>query len=206
LYTPAEVRFLKQKVPGRSYAEVRELFNARFGLALAQTQISSTISRLGLANGRDCRFRPGQISINKGRKGYCPPGSEKGWFRPGHKPLNYMPVGSKRINAEGYLEIKTAAPNKWQEKHLFIWEKAHGPVPGGHVIIFADGDKSNIRLSNLLMVSRAELAVMNRFGLISCHKELTKAGKSIADIKMLITERKRRLKKPRSKRVETQGR
>jgi hypothetical protein len=45
------------------------------------------------------------------------------------------------------------------------------------------------------MVSRAELLVMNHCGLISAHRGLTKVGKSIADIKLLIADRKRKLKK-----------
>jgi hypothetical protein len=64
------------------------------------------------------------------------------------------------------------------------------------VIIFADGNKSNLKLKNLLMVSRSELAVMNHLGLISGSGELTKAGKAVADIKILIGDRKRK-KSPR---------
>jgi hypothetical protein len=47
------------------------------------------------------------------------------------------------------------------------------------------------------MVSRAELAVMNHFGLIANHRYLTKVGKSIADIKIKIADRRRGMKKRR---------
>lgn len=38
-------------------------------------------------------------------------------------------------------------------KHRFLWETANGPIPKGHKVIFADGDKTNITLDNLIMVS-----------------------------------------------------
>jgi hypothetical protein len=72
-----------------------------------------------------------------------------------------------------------------------IWEKANGKVPKGHVVIFADGNIRNFNLDNLMLVSRAELGVMNRCCLISIHKELTRTGKTIADIKILAGKRKR---------------
>jgi hypothetical protein len=194
-YTRAEIRFLERKVAGRSYAELTELFNRRFGLSFTVSRISSTLQRYGLTNGRDGRFCPGQVPSNKGKKGYCPPGSEKGWFKKGNKPQTYLPVGSRRVNADGYLDIKIADPNKWKAKHRIVWEKAHGPVPQGHVVIFADGNMRNFRLNNLLLVSRSELSVMNHLGLISNNGKLTEIGKSIADIKLLIAERKKELKK-----------
>ena len=110
-------------------------------------------------------------------------------------PWNYKPVGTERVNADGYVEVKIADPKTWKGKHLIVWEKAHGPVPKGHVIIFADENQMNVTLKNLLMVSRRELAVMNHLGLISTNRDLTKVGKSIADIKLLIAERKRAIKK-----------
>jgi hypothetical protein len=42
-----------------------------------------------------------------------------------------------------------------------------------------------------LLISRKELAVMNKIGLIFNHRDLTKAGKAIADIRILIAARKR---------------
>jgi hypothetical protein len=87
------------------------------------------------------------------------------------------------------MEVKIRDPKTWKSKHTLIWEKARGRVPEGHVIIFADGNRLNASLGNLLMVSRRELAVMNRLGLVSKNKDLTKTGKAIADIKLLIAER-----------------
>jgi hypothetical protein len=117
-------------------------------------------------------------------------------------PWNYDPVGTERINPDGYVDIKIANPNKWKGKHRIIWEKANGPVPKGYAIIFADGNRRNFKLKNLLMVSRAELSVMNKLGLIYKNSDLTKTGKLIADIKLQIGKRKRGRKKQKRGRNE----
>jgi hypothetical protein len=208
-YTPEEIRFITKKIAGRSYAGMTDLFNEHFGLKgkkkLTLAQMIAFINNHKLRNGRDGRFRPGLIPHNKGRQGYCAPGSEKGWFRPGNRPHAWCPVGTEKTDADGYLKVKVRNPRTWKMKHVLIWEKAYGKVPGGHVVIFADGNKLNMRLDNLLMVSRAELAVMNRRGLISNNGDLTRVGKSIADIKLLIAARTRGVKRRRESRNRNGG-
>jgi hypothetical protein len=76
-----------------------------------------------------------------------------------------------------------------------IWEAANGPVPKGHVILCADGNRHNIDLDNLLLVSRKELVVMARLGLITSDTDLTKTGKTLAEVILLANERERELKK-----------
>ena len=88
--------------------------------------------------------------------------------------------------------MKTANPKTWKPKHRIVWETANGSVPKGHTIIFADGNRLNISIDNLLMVTRAQLAIMNKRGLISNEPEATKAGILVADIFMKISERKRK--------------
>jgi hypothetical protein len=198
-YTAAEIRFIKSKIKGRSYAEMTDLFNRRFGLSITLIQMQSVLGRHGITNGRDCRFVPGQTPSNKGKKGCCPADSEKGWFRPEHRSWNHKTIGTERINSDGYVDVRIRNPSgkswkNWKAKHRIIWEKAHGKIPRGHVVIFADGDRRNFALDNLLLVSRKELVMMNYLGLISGDKDLTKAGKTVADIHILIADRKRRMK------------
>jgi hypothetical protein len=201
-YSAKEIRFLEKYAEGRSFIELAELFNKHFGLDLRYSCIRAACHNRGITNGLDCRFYAGQTSWNKGLKGWSPTGTEKTRFKPGNIPANYMPVGTVRVNTDGYVDVKIADPNKWKQKHLIIWEKANGPVPKGNVIIFADRNRLNVKLKNLLMISRKELAVMNWNGLIYENAELTKTGKLIADIKIGIADRKRgirhRSKKKRS--------
>jgi hypothetical protein len=92
--------------------------------------------------------------------------------------------------------VKVSARRKpdsknWVPKHRLAWESANGKIPKGHKVIFADGDKSNFSLGNLLLVSGGELGVMNRFGLKSSNGDLTKAGKTVANIRMAIAARRK---------------
>jgi len=198
IYTKDEKDYLQEIVFGRSHKEIAALFNLHFDLDLSVGQIKGAIARYKLHTGRDGRFRPGDIPYNKGKKKWYA-GGEATQFKSGNRPWNYKPVGTERTNTDGYVEIKIADPKTWKGKHLIIWEQSHGPVPKGYAVIFADGNKQNVVLENLLLVSRRELAVLNKKGLISPDAELTKAGVTIANIHMKITERKRQKKEERKR-------
>ncbi len=52
----------------------------------------------------------------------------------------------------------------------------------GYNIIFADGDKYNFDIGNLVLVSNAELLIINKRKLYKRDKELTKTGCLVAKI------------------------
>jgi hypothetical protein len=173
------------------------MFNTEFGFAISVKAMHGILGKHKLKNGRDCRIRPGSIPPNKGRKGYCPAGCEKGWFKPGQMPFDTMPLGSELVTAYGYVEVKYSErsgppKNRWKGKHVLVWEKANGPVPKSHVVIFADGNRRNFKLRNLVLVSRKELAVLNRQGMLaSKNEDITKVSVNIARLKVLMADRKR---------------
>ena len=193
-YTPEQVEYIRQTLPGRSHVELTKLVNAHFGTRLSVGQITGAAKNRKIRNGRDCRFQPGQISHKKGRKGISYPGSEVTQFKPGQTPPNQRPVGSERINVDGYIEIKIADPKKWRAKHVVVWEAANGQVPPGHVLIFGDGNKRNLNLENLILVTRAQLAVMNKAGLVGIRADLTRVGATAADLIMAITQKQKEAK------------
>lgn len=199
-YTTEQISYIAANIKGRSYRELTDMFNKQFGMELNVSTMISLAFRHGLRNERDCRFnkgweptqfKKGQAPWNKGKKGITI-GGKKTQFKKGSKPWNYKPVGTERISADGYVEIKIADPKTWKSKHILIWEAAHGPVPEGHVIIFADSNKLNISLDNLLLVSRRELVVLNKRGLIANDIELTKTGIVLADVYLKIADRKKK--------------
>jgi hypothetical protein len=80
--------------------------------------------------------------------------------------VNKKQIGDERISGRGYLQVKYSdrpgpPNNRWKGKHVLIWEKAHGPVPEGHVVIFTHGNKQNFGLDNLVLVTKRELRVIN---------------------------------------------
>lgn len=190
IYTPEQIDFLRQHITGKRHMELTVMFNKRFGEDRTVQQITAACKNRKFCNNLDTRFKRGHIPYNKGAKGICL-GGEKTQFKKGHRPLNYRPIGSERVNVDGYIEVKVADPNKWKSKHVFNWEELHGSVPKGHAIVFGDGNKQNLSPDNLILVSRGELAVMNKRGLIGGSADFTKAGQIVANIYMAAKKRKR---------------
>jgi hypothetical protein len=156
-------------------------------------QIKAYRARNHLNSGLTGRFEKGHTPHNKG-KHHSYPGMVPTQFKAGHLPHNHRPVGSERVNRDGYPERKVAEPNVWRAVHVLNWEAAHGPAPRGHVIIFKNGDKTNPDVSNLLLVTRAELARMNQRGLISADPEQTEVGQNIARL-ILATAKYKKAKR-----------
>lgn len=191
-WTEEQVNFIKEHIKGTPYEKMRQMVNDEFGLSLTPGQIKRVISRNGLRNGRDGTFQKNHKTWNKGMKGLNT-GGEKGWFKKGHKPYNYLPVGSERIDTEGYTVVKVADPNIWKPKHRIIWEEHYGDIPDDHAVIFGDGNKRNFDIDNLMLVSKRKLAILNKNKLIKNDADLTRVGLKIAEINIKMNERKESL-------------
>jgi hypothetical protein len=183
-YTPDEIQFLKDNIKGRGRKEITELFNRHFGLSIKVEQINHLAIKHKLKSGLT-------------RRHY----NHKTRFKPGHK-TNCKPIGSERMN-RGFIQVKVSNTNDyrkdWKFKHRVIWEKAYGEIPKDHKIIFADGNKLNLSLDNLLLISNKEHIVMNSQNLTSNDLELTKIGHNIAKLSLLISKRKREFENSKCK-------
>jgi hypothetical protein len=169
--------------------DLTELFNSTFGTDVSVSQIRAYKRNHRLSSGLTGRYQPGSTPYTKGKKKYWS-GGEESQFKKGHKPYNYMPVGSERINGEGYIDIKIADPNIWRGKHLILWEQHNGSVPKGHAVLFGDGNRMNVDIDNLVLVTRAQLAILNRKRFIFKNAEFTRTGLILADIYQKIGQRK----------------
>jgi hypothetical protein len=122
------------------------------------------------------QFQPGLTPWNKGVKGAT--GTHENCRRtqfkagrPAHEARNYVPIGSHRICADGYLERKlTDDPaivpaRRWVAVHRLVWEAAHGAVPPGHIVAFRPGMKTtvleDVTPERLECITRAENARRN---------------------------------------------
>lgn len=198
---PKEIReFIFDNYQGTGPTDMAEQLNERFGTSYTPMQLKGFYGNHKLNSGVTGRFEKGRESNNKGKKGLKYPGSERGWFKDGHDPHNAVPVGTILVKSDGYLwkkiddKPKNAIKN-WRQLHLIVWEEANGPIPEGHLIIFKDGDKQNVALSNLMMISRAENGVMNKLGLRFSAPEHTETGLLIAKIKIASRDKPIRRKK-----------
>lgn len=116
---------------------------------------------------------------------------ERTWFKKGHD-LNTKPLGSTRINTDGYKVIKLAKSGKWKLYSRYMYEKYHGvKLSADDIIIFADRNPKNFEKDNLIKVTRRELLYLNQRGLIFENKDLTKSGVAVSKMEIAIDERKK---------------
>lgn len=199
------VEFIRANYRGVGPTEMAQRLNDKFGTNYAPMQIKGYYGNHKLNSGVTRQYEKGHVSHNKGKKGLRYAGSEKGWFQNGHEPHNTDPVGTVCKKTDGYLWMKLddkpgAKIKNWKQLHIVVWEEANGPVPDGHFVIFKDGNIENVKLENLMLVSRAENAVMNRWGLRFTTAEATEAGVTIARIKLASAKLEKKMKGSRPKR------
>ena len=189
-WTKEEKEYLSEITPGRHYKEILEMMNDKFEYQFTYRQVKSAIIRFNLKTGFNGRFEKGHVPAIKGTKGIMKP--NKTSFKKGHVHWNKKPIGSERVSVDGYTEIKVADPDKWRLKHRVMYEKYHNVVLNPkELVIFADGDKSNMSKENLLLVDNNQLLILNQNGLINENRELTKTGLNIANIIIKLNELKR---------------
>lgn len=200
-WTAAELDILRELYPDTPTAQLAERFGrsvgqvyqaaARYGLRKSDAYLASPAAcrmRRGDQVGWAHRFAPGAEPWNKGLKGSTGhhPRSKATQFRPGtlngRAAQHVVPVGSYRVNDDGYLDRKVSdqpGPQtlRWRAVHRLVWEAAHGHVPAGHAVVFRPGrrttDPDLITLDALELVTRAELMRRNSVH-IRCPPELAR--------------------------------
>lgn len=204
--TPDIDTFIQEHYKGTGYLEMVNLVNERFGTSYTADQINSYYGRNHLNSGRTGRFEKGQEPPNKGKKWdefMSPEGQEaskKTQFKKGQIPHNGgAPVGELRIrydhkhrNGNKYYWQKVAQPNVWRMKHIIEWEEHNGKVPKGCMICFADGNTLNWHIENLILTTRAQNAVKNRWGIKGHDMESAETANLIADLKIATNKARRK--------------
>ena len=189
-YSDEEIDFVRNYAFGHSRQDITDRFNEHFNLDLSVGQITSTLKRYGINTGLTGTFQKGMTPHNKGKKMSAEVYKKlrHTMFKKGNN-INCRPVGSERITKDGYIEIKIANPNKWQSKHITIWESHNGKVPKNHCVIFLDGDKRNLDIDNLALISREENLFLNKNKLRFDDKEITQSAINLAKLNIKILER-----------------
>lgn len=175
-FTLDEVEYIRDHYESMSATEIalrigctqRGVYDVahRLGLHKSEQWISETARLRALSpnhGGRRTWFKPGHTPHSKGRKqvDYCTAEaiarSSATRFKPGNVPPNYRPIGSERINRDGYREVKIQDGLRgWVVKHRYLWEQERGPIPKDMVLIFKDGNKLNCELSNLELITKRD--------------------------------------------------
>lgn len=165
--------YIRDNSWGVSSKEMAEKVNEIFGTDFTPGMIKQFRQRHGIKSGVTGWFRKGRSPGNKGKKLEEYLGPERAakvkerlratMFKKGDRPMNEMPVGTITVNSEGYKirkrQMEGTQWERWEPLHRAVWEEHNGPIPEGMCITFKDGDRLNCDISNLMMVSRGEMAV-----------------------------------------------
>ena len=179
-WTDEEKEYLASIVKGSTYKEITKQMNDKFEYDFSEEQIKGMMYRNKLTTGTGGYFKKGSTPWNKGLKGYM--GANKTSFKKGTIPPNQVPIGTESITKGGYIKVKVGEPNKWKLKQRYIYEQHYGEIPKDYNVIFADRNIQNFDINNLVLVSKAEMLILNNNKLIFEDKELTKVGVNIAKV------------------------
>jgi hypothetical protein len=189
-YTEAHLVFVRVLYTEMTLQEVTAAFNRYFRMNVSVKQIRAMTKNHKMKSGRTGRFVKGQCSWNKGVTGYMGPNATS--FKKGNRPKNWTPIGTERYETKDrYIKVKVAEPNVWKFKHRLEWEKHHGPVPKGYVIVLKDGDRENCDIDNLACISRGVLAQYNKRRGHELPPELRDVFRNVVALQVAANERQR---------------
>lgn len=193
-WTNEEIEYLREIYPYYTNKEIVFMLEKKFNFTVKAHTIKTmktTYNFPNKINPNPKRFKKGHTPWNKGvpHSKETKKKLERVTFEKGNKTWNTKPIGTTRVNRAGYKEIKVANPNKWEKYHRYIYEKAHKEkLSSTDRVIFADGDKTNFNIDNLVKVQLSDLVYLNRSDLISNNKEITKANIYINRINVKVRE------------------
>lgn len=213
-YTDEQIEFIKSIYKGRSHKELTELFNEKFNTKRTVIQIKNACFVRKFLDNRGIRYTKEEIQwlqdtvpgkrwsevttlfnekfSRKKTKNqimiFC---CSKGI----HNGISFGPSdadnGSVYIKDNRYSLIKV--DGTWESMGRHEWKKHFGTIPKGNLVIYADGNSKNFSKDNLLVVTRAELIILNRKNLRFSNPELTKTGVLIAKLLIKIKERQKEI-------------
>lgn len=189
------LEYIQEVAPGRSIYEITDLVNNRFGTSFTAKQIHAYKKNHKIRSGTDGRFKKGQKSWSKG-KTWDEIMSKEGQehsratcFKRGNVPWNgNVPIGYRRKTDEGYWieKVRTTGDTMWDRYefcHRIIWERENGPIPDDSCVIFLDGDKDNLSIENLALITKDLNRELNYNRLRFNDAEIQKSAIILATVK-----------------------
>lgn len=204
-WKPYEDQVMRALYPDTANAQLASLLD-RSEPAIRNRSVTLGIKKTAAFSERQkhlTQFKKGFTPWNKGKKFPGTGRSLETQFQKGHKPSNWKPIGSERISKEGYLQRKmtdTGVTRKdFVPAHHLVWVEHTGQqVPKGYALTFKDGNKTNLNISNLELLSRADL--MRRNSIITLPPEVRKQVHLVCGFK----RRLRRIQRERNSREPAQ--
>lgn len=172
------IEYLKANIDNYTYQQLAANMSIKFKTNITASSVEHKASRLGIKKSivimTDAKYAVYSSAFIK-RK--------------------VRPLGYERFDGN-YVLIKIAEPNIWMPKHRYVWIETHGPIPKNCNIIFLDGNRKNCGISNLCMVTNANLGYMNTNKLyVKGSPELTKIGVDLARMNDMVNKKNNRKRK-----------
>lgn len=197
-YTKEQKEFLIANNYMTPSKDLAAMFNNRFGTNITASNIKTFRGNNHLNSGLTGRFEKGHIPDNKGKtwddymSKDAQARSRKTTFKKGNKPLNAVDIGEESMRYSGskpddlgYVHVKVCdgkGNKNWVPKQRVIYEQHYGPIPKSYKVIFADRNRFNFDIDNLVLVSSSEELIMNQKSLRYDDQDLTKTGHLIAKV------------------------
>jgi hypothetical protein len=170
------------QVAGKSYA-----LRLKKSPEFLKMELGKQAERLK-TDGASYRFKKGSTPPNKGKP--MPEELYKRFaatmYQKGHEPHNLQHEGAERITKDGYIQIRISK-NVYKLKHRVVYEQHHGPIPDDMKIRFKDGNRLNVNIENLELVSNGENMAKNT--IMRFPKEVRQTIRILNKIKKVINEK-----------------
>ena len=181
------LEFIEANYKGIDNKTLTRMVNEKFNTSYDWQQVKYIKIKYGWVSG----VRGGELNVGKNTGKVSKERYEKmkkTMFKKGYEPKHKKPIGAE---VKGKYTFVKMSDGKYKLKHHLVWEQHNGEIPKGHMIIFADGDKTNYNIENLLCVTKQELTMINRYYKIHADADLTKTSLLLAKIRLKIAERKK---------------
>lgn len=154
-YTAEEDDFLRDNSNRMTRKELTDLFNKTYGTQIKECAITQRCHLKGWDGQTNGQFKKGSVPWEKtegGREEYVKKlkGGNIGSFKKGHIPNGTLELGTVRLWGH---ELKIKTDDGWKNIRRYLWEKEHGAIPDGCVIISTDGNISEKDINKLRLVS-----------------------------------------------------
>jgi len=148
----------------RKIANKAHALNLKKSEEFMQSNFSGTLKKGDLRR-LATQFKKGHIPPNKGKKWKQYMSAEarenalKTTFQKGHLPHNTktdFEITIRKDKSGRYYKFIRIAKGKWVMLHVYNWEKVHGKVPKGKLVVFKTKSTEDCSIENLELITREE--------------------------------------------------
>ena len=170
-WPPGMYEYIRDNSWGVSSKDMAERVHEKFGVEMSPKNMKQFRQRHGIKSGVTGWYQKENVPGNKGKKLAEYVGEERAaeiqerisptQFKKGERPKNEVPVGTISI-VDGRKLIKVQMTGtlweRWMHYQRYVWEQNNGPVPEGMCVKFKDNNPLNCDISNLMLVTKGEIA------------------------------------------------